>query len=86
MNNAVSVAPPFDAQARARTAQWLDQWARTWPLLEELRVAELRQLTEGEAARIAVELLWPMVPPGPGDDGAGFIPMHDALRRLAERP
>jgi hypothetical protein len=81
----MSAMRPFDAQARAETAQWLDQWARTGPLLEARRVAELRQLTSADAARIAVELLWPIVPPGPGDDGAGLEPMNRLLRRLAER-
>lgn len=81
----MSAVPPFDAQARADTAQWLAQWARTGPLLEARRVAELRQLTSAESARIAVELLWPMASPGSGDDGAGLRPMHDVLRRLAER-
>jgi hypothetical protein len=76
----------FDAIARAGTAEWLDGWARMGPLLEARRVAELRQLTGAEAARIAVELLWPMVTPGPGDDGAGLGPMQEVLRRLAERP
>ncbi len=77
--------PPFDAAARAATATWLDSWARTGPLLEARRVSELRQLTGAEAARIAMELLWPMVPPGPGDDGAGLSPMHGVLQRLADR-
>jgi hypothetical protein len=81
----MSAAPPFDAQARAETAQWLEHWASTGPLLEARRVAELRQLTGADAARIAVELLWPMVPPGPGDDGEGLGPMHGVLRRLAGR-
>jgi hypothetical protein len=76
---------PFDAGARAQTAEWLKHWARVGPLLESRRVAELRQLTAAEGARVAVELLWPMVPPGPGDDGAGLGPMHDVLRRLAAR-
>jgi hypothetical protein len=76
---------PFDAEARAQTAEWLASWARIGPLLEAQRVAELRRLTSAEAARIAVELLWPVVPPGPGDDGAGLAPMHDVLRRLAAR-
>lgn len=76
---------PFDADARAETARWLESWARLGPLLEARRVSELRQLTGTESARIAVELLWPAVPPGPGDDGAGLGPMHDVLRRLAER-
>ncbi|MSO36029.1 MAG: hypothetical protein EXQ50_12900 [Acidobacteria bacterium] len=76
---------PFDAGARAQTAEWLKNWARVGPLLESRRVVELRQLTSAEAARVAVELLWPMVPRGPGDDGAGLGPMHDVLRRLAGR-
>ena len=54
------------------------------PLLEARRVSELRQLTEVESARIAVELLWPMVPPGPGDDGEGLCAIRDVLRRHAE--
>jgi hypothetical protein len=81
----MSSVPPFDAEARAGTAEWLASWARTGPLLEARRVAELRQLTAAESARIAVELLWPLVPSGPGDDGAGLRAMHDVLRRLAER-
>lgn len=81
----MSSGRPFDAEARAETAEWLASWARTGPLLEARRVSELRQLTGAESARIAVELLWPMAPPGAGDDGEGLRPMHDVLRRLAER-
>ena len=81
----MSSVRPFDAEARAETAAWLESWARMGPLLEVRRVSELRQLTGAESARIAVELLWPMVPPGPGDNGEGLRPMHDALRRLVER-
>jgi len=76
---------PFDAEARAQTAEWLNAWTRIGPLLEARRVSELRQLTEAESARIAVELLWPMVPAGSGDDGEGLRTLHDVLRRLAER-
>ena len=76
---------PFDAKARAETAEWLESWARMGPLLEARRVSELRQLTGADSARIAVELLWPMVPPGPGDNGEGLRPMYDVLRRLTER-
>lgn len=67
------------------TAEWLEGWARVGPLLEARRVSELRQLSAVESARIAVELLWPMVPPGPGDGGEGLVPMHDVLQRLAAR-
>lgn len=76
---------PFDAEARAQTAEWLKAWTRIGPLLEARRVSELRQLTEAESARIAVELLWPMVPDGSGDAGEGLRAIHDVLRRLAER-
>ena len=75
----------FDAEARAQTAEWLNAWTRIGPILEARRVSELRQLTEAESARIAVELLWPMVPAGSGDDGEGARALHVVLRRLAER-
>lgn len=63
--------------------RWVDQWKIAGPMLDAERLAGLRRLTETEAARIAVELLWPMAPVGGGDDGAGIVPMKDALRRLA---
>ncbi|MGH9256837.1 MAG: hypothetical protein ACRD3C_19930 [Vicinamibacterales bacterium] len=76
---------PFDAEARAQTAEWLEGWAQRGPLLEARRVAELRRLTEVESARIAVELLWSLAAPGPGDNGEGLRALHEVLRRLAER-
>lgn len=76
---------PFDAEARAQTAEWLNAWTRNGPLLEARRVSELRQLTEAESARIAVELLWSMVRAESGDGGEGLRMLHDALQRLAER-
>ena len=82
----MSSGRPFDAEARARTAAWLSHWAFMGPRLEARRASELRQLTDVESARVAVELLWPMVPPGPGDNAEGLRAIHDALRRLAERP
>ena len=81
----MSSARPFDAEARAETAEWLSNWARLGPILEARRVSELRQLTDVESARIAVELLWPMVAPGPGDNGEGLQALRVVLRRLAER-
>ena len=81
----MSDARPFDAAARAETAEWLRSWARTGPLLEAQRVSELRQLTDVESARLAIEVLWPMVSPGRGDDGEGLRALHAVLRRLADR-
>lgn len=66
--------------------RWLDNWRRTGPILEDIRVQELRQLTETESGRIACEILWPSVTPGGGDDAEGLEPIKNALRRLAQRP
>jgi hypothetical protein len=82
----VTPPPPFDAAARAATAEWLAGWARTGPLLEARRLAELRLLTEADAARVAFDLVWPMAPVGPGDQGEGLIAIKDALQRLSARP
>jgi hypothetical protein len=75
----------YDENARAQTAAWLGLWARNGSDLEALRVTELRRLTEETSARIAVELVWPMAPPGSGDDGAGIRTMRVALDRLSRR-
>ena len=79
-------SPPFDAKARAQTAEWLAEWARLGPILEARRVSALRELSETESARVAIELFWPMVPPSHGDDGEGLRALQDVLRRLAGRP
>ena len=65
----------FTEAERELTRRWLNQWKTAGPALEAERVARLRELDESEAARIAVELLWPMTPPGGGDGGAGLLPM-----------
>jgi hypothetical protein len=56
-------------------ARWLDDWRRMEPLLESERTRELQALTDEDAARIAVDLVWPMGTLGDdpgGDDGAGL--------------
>lgn len=78
--------PPFDDEARSAMKRWADEWRRVGPLLDARRVAALRRLTEEDAARIAVELLWPMARVGEGDAGEGLAAMRNALRQLASRP
>lgn len=82
-------APPegrrFTDEERALTRRWLEHWKIAGPALEAQRVASLRELDEAEAARIAVELLWPLAEPGGGDAGEGLRPVRDALRLLALR-
>jgi hypothetical protein len=76
-------APGRDADTRVQMKRWVDTWTVAGPMLEDVRVRGLRALTEAEAGRIACDLLWPMVPPGGGDDADGLVRMKDALRRLA---
>ncbi len=75
---------PYDEKARAETKQWLEHWKVAGPILDADRVANLRQLGEAAAARIALDL-WSMARIGTGDSGEGLTPMKDALRRLAGR-
>ena len=79
---------PADPEVRAQMKQWLDQWARVAPILEAERLENLRALDEAEAGRISRELVWPLGTLGDhrgGDDGAGLIPVIEALRRLGNR-
>ena len=88
VQEAPNAVRPFDDRARAQMKEWIDQWKRAGPILEARRVAELRALSEAEAARIAVELVWPMGTLGDrrgGDDATGLMAMKDALSKLAMR-
>jgi hypothetical protein len=78
----VKTAPPFDAEARRATAQWLALWARNGRELDARRVEDLRMLTDASAARIAVDVVWPMAPLAPGDAGEGLRPIREVLTRL----
>ena len=81
-----SAPPVIDPVTRAQLGQWLATWQRMGPILEAERTAELQALTEVEAARIAVELVWPMGTLGDhrgGDDAEGLVAIKDALRALA---
>ena len=64
--------------------QWLEHWKIAGPIIDANRVAHLRHLDDGSAARIALDL-WSMADIGTGDSGEGLRSMTEALRRLAER-
>jgi hypothetical protein len=79
---------PVDAKTRAQMKQWLDNWQRVSPQLEAERLEQLRRLDDGESARVARDLVWPMGTLGGnrgGDDAGGLLPMKDALRQLGVR-
>ena len=80
--------PSIDTETRARMKQWLDNWRSVSPLLEAELLEELRRLDDAESARIARDLVWPMGTLGSdrgGDDGAGLVPMKDALQQIGPR-
>ena len=77
--------PPPDADVRAQMRRWLDNWKRMGPGLEAERITRLQQLDDVESARIAREIVWPMGTLGDhrgGDDGAGILPLMEAVRKL----
>lgn len=77
---------PFDDTARSQMKRWVDEWKRVGPHLEARRTADLRRLTEAEAARIATSVLWVGQPDGEGDRGEGLVAIQEALRKLAGQP
>jgi hypothetical protein len=77
-----------DSEVRRQLEQWLDDWSRVGPALDAERTAELRAMTDAEAARIAVEIVWPMGALGEhrgGDDGEGLEVIGRLQRELAVR-
>jgi hypothetical protein len=59
---------------RRLTRQWLDNWTRVGPLLDEERWARVAALTDQDAVRMALDL-WRLAVPGRGDDGEGLLAM-----------
>lgn len=73
---------------RAQMKQWVEQWKRIAPVLDAERTAALQAMTEADAARIAVEIVWPIGTLGEyrgGDDGAGLEAIVRLQRRAAAR-
>lgn len=71
----------LDDDEREQMRQWLANWQRAGPLLEQERTERIRALSDTDAARMALDL-WHFAQPGRGDDGEGFLPMKRALQKL----
>ncbi len=79
---------PLDPETRSQARRWLDTWGWLGRSLEDLHTKDLRALDDTSAARIAVELVWPLGTLGDhrgGDDGAGLLSIKQALRTLGRR-
>lgn len=60
-------------EERNQMRQWLDNWARTGPLLERMRWERLRGMSDEEARRDA-RLVWDLWQPDwPADNGEGLL-------------
>lgn len=66
-------APLLDAAGRAAMKQWLDNWARVAPILEQERWDRVRALTDADAARDALMLFELWQPDWPTDNGEGLL-------------
>jgi hypothetical protein len=76
--------PALDDDGRAQMKQWLDNWARVGPLLEEERWARLRSMTEEEAQQATRRVLELWRPEWPSDNGEGLL-LHQRLFERARR-
>lgn len=60
-------------ETREQMRQWLDNWSRVGPVLEQMRWDRLRAMTDAEARREA-RLVWDMWQSDwPTDDGEGLL-------------
>ena len=80
------LAPPkvLDEGDRARMKQWLDNWARVGPLLEQERWERLRMMNEEEAQRATRRVLELWQPDWQGDNGEGLL-LHQRVFARARR-
>ena len=65
--------------------QWLDNWKRVGPVLEQERWARLAAMTEEEAQRMTRDLLELWQPDWVGDDGEELLLYQQVFNRARTR-
>lgn len=70
---------PADADTRAATKQWLENWKHVGPLLDAERWTRLEAMTAGQRADMTLDLLSLWQPDRPGDDADGLIRVQRAF-------
>ena len=65
--------------------QWLDNWKRVGPVLEQERWARLAAMTEEEAQRMTRDLLELWQPDWVGDDGEELLLHQRVFKRARTR-
>ena len=77
--------PALDAEGRAQTKSWLDNWQRVGPVLDQERWDRVRALTDADAARDAILLFELWQPDWPADEGEELL-LHQRVFARARRP
>ena len=70
----------MDADAREQMRQWIENWTRVGPILEE-ECARLRNLSDREAQQAVQDLLSLWQPDWDGDDGQGLLLPQQVFER-----
>ena len=76
--------PLLDAESRAQAKQWLDNWQRVGPMLEQERWDHVKALTDADAARDALRLFDLWQPDWPADRGEELL-LHQRVSARARR-
>lgn len=74
----------LDAATRARLKQWLANWNRVGPMLDDERWARLRSMTDQEAQEATRRVLELWQPDWHGDDGEELL-LHQHVFMRARR-
>jgi hypothetical protein len=75
---------PVDADTHAAMKQWLENWKRVGPILEQERWDRVKALTDADAARDALWLFDLWQPDWPTDEGEGLL-LHQRVLARARR-
>ena len=75
---------PLDADERAQTKRWLENWKRVGPVLDQERWDRVAALTDIEAQQAAVRLFELWQPDWPSDEGEGLL-LHQRVFARARR-
>jgi hypothetical protein len=77
--------PPLTPEERAGLKQWLENWARTGPLLEAERWARIASMTPADFQTAARQVWELWQPDWPTDEGDGLLLVQRILTR-SRRP
>jgi len=75
----------MDADGRDAMRQWIENWKRVGPVLEEERWERLRTMSDDEAQRATGDLLDLWQPDWRGDDGEALLLHQRVFGRVQAR-